>query len=250
MNAIIASDLHIGSRYFQSQTFDGFLENLPDDHELILNGDIIDSPYAKMKPSHQRILDRLEQLSCRQKVVWIRGNHDNGYLPKNSGKIDFRRLYTIGNQLLITHGDDFDDVLPRSRLFMIVFKMMHELRVKMGARPVHVAEYAKNWEVLYRVLRKSVMINAVNFAIENGFKAVTCGHTHYAEDRIYCGVRYINTGAWTEFPAHYLQVRSDDMMLNRVENSSVVKGMQSPISNKVSTTIRFNKNHFGPHISP
>lgn len=250
MNAIIASDLHIGSRYFQSQVFEGFIEDLPDDHELILNGDIIDSPYKKMKPSHQRILDRLEQLSHRQKLVWIRGNHDNGYLPNNSGKIELRRHYAIGNQLLITHGDDFDDIMPRSRLFMIVFKMMHELRIKFGARPVHVAEYAKKWKFLYRVLRKSVMVNAVNFAIENGFKAVTCGHTHYAEDKIYYGVRYINTGAWTEFPAHFLQVRSDDMTLNRLENSSVVEGMQSPISNKVSTTIRFNKNHLGPHILP
>ena len=35
MNAIIVSDLHMGSRYFQSEAFGGFLENIPDVDELI-----------------------------------------------------------------------------------------------------------------------------------------------------------------------------------------------------------------------
>ena len=44
MNAIIVSDLHIGSRHFLLQDFERFLKNLPEDHELILNGDIIANP--------------------------------------------------------------------------------------------------------------------------------------------------------------------------------------------------------------
>ena len=44
MNAIIVSDLHMGSRYFQSEAFGGFLDNLPDIDELILNGDVLDRP--------------------------------------------------------------------------------------------------------------------------------------------------------------------------------------------------------------
>jgi len=92
------------------------------------------------------------------------------------------------------------------------------LRVRLGARPVHVAEYAKNWKAFYRVLRNNVMRNAVNCAVENGFEAVTCGHTHFAEDILLNGVRYINTGAWTEFPAHYLYVTPGSMELSRVDN--------------------------------
>ena len=49
MDAIIISDLHIGSPYFQFGVFERFLEELPADHELIMNGDIIDSPYVKME---------------------------------------------------------------------------------------------------------------------------------------------------------------------------------------------------------
>ena len=216
MNAIIVSDLHMGSRYFRCQAFENFHNSLPDIDEFILNGDVLDRPHIKLTPFHQLNLERIEQLSLRCKVVWVRGNHDKGYVPASLGRIEFCRRYTFDNRILITHGDDFDNVMARSRVFMKAFRMLHDLRVRLGARPVHVAEYAKKWKAFYRVLRNNVMRNAVNFAAQKGFEAVTCGHTHFAEDIVLNGVRYINTGAWTEFPAHYLYVTPEKMVLNRV----------------------------------
>ena len=226
MNAIIVSDLHMGSRYFQSEAFGGFLDNLPDIDELILNGDVLDRPQAKLAAAHQQNLDRIEHLSKKLKVVWVRGNHDNGYVPAKLGKIAFCRQYAFDHRILVTHGDVFDNIMPRSRAFMEAFRLMHDLRVRLGARPVHVAEYAKKWKAFYRVLRNNVMRNAVNFAVKNGYKAVTCGHTHFAEDTVVNGVRYINTGAWTEYPAHYLYVKSDSMALCRVDQSFLNPGGQ------------------------
>ena len=106
---------------------------------------------------------------------------------------------------------------------------------------MHVAEYAKKWEAFYRVLRKNVGMNAVNCAAENGFEAVTCGHTHFAEDMVLNGVRYINTGAWTEFPTHYLLVTKDEMILNRVDDYFVVQRVQSPVSMDVDPSIHFEE---------
>jgi UDP-2,3-diacylglucosamine pyrophosphatase LpxH len=240
MNAIIISDLHIGSQYLQSRVLEDFLEAIPEDHDFILNGDIIDQPYAKMKKSDQRIIDRIEQISLGQKVVWIRGNHDNGYTPTGLGKVKMKRSYSIGNRLLITHGDDFDEIMPRSRGFIKAFKLMHNLRVKLGAKPVHVAEYAKKWKSFYRVLRKNVTLNAVNCAVQNGFEAVACGHTHYPEDMVVEGIRYVNTGAWTELPAHYLYITADDMALNRVDPSGIMHHRESPLLNQTATTKPFN----------
>ncbi len=128
MKAIIVSDLHIGSRYFLHENFVQFLKNIPQDHEFILNGDIIDNLYAKMKPADQQILDRFEQMSYLQKVVWVRGNHDNGYIPDNLGKIQIKQHHALQKRLFITHGDFFDDVMPRSQMFIKAFKMMHDLR--------------------------------------------------------------------------------------------------------------------------
>lgn len=64
------------------------------------------------------------------------------------------------------------------------------------------------------------MINEVSCARENGYEAVTCGHTHYPEDIVFNGIRYINTGAWTELPAFYLQVTENEMTLKTIEESS------------------------------
>ena len=237
MNAIIVSDLHIGSPYLQSRILEDFLEALPGDHEFIMNGDIIDKPYSKMKKSDQRILDCIEQISLGQKVVWIQGNHDNGYTPTGLGRVKVTRSYSIGNRLLITHGDDFDEIMPRSRAFIRAFKLMHNLRVKLGAKPVHVAEYAKKWKSFYRVLRKNVALNAVSCAVENGYAAVACGHTHYPEDMVVDGIRYVNTGAWTELPAHYLHITTDDITLNRVDLSCLKDRQKSPLLNQTANTL-------------
>jgi UDP-2,3-diacylglucosamine pyrophosphatase LpxH len=231
MKAIIVSDLHMGSRYFRSQAFENFLNSLPDIDEFILNGDVLDRPHVKLTPFHQLNLERIEKLSLRCKVVWVRGNHDRGYMPARLGKVEFRRRYTFDHRILITHGDDFDNVMPRSRVFMKAFRFMHDLRVRLGARPVHVAEYAKKWKALYRVLRNNIMRNAVNFAAENGYEAVTCGHTHFAEDIVLNGIRYINTGAWTEFPAHYLYITPQNMVLNRVDHAFLYGHGQSDSPN-------------------
>ena len=231
MNAIIISDLHMGSRYFQSEAFGGFLDNFPDIDELILNGDVLDQPHSKLTAAHQQNLDRIEHLSKKLKVVWVRGNHDNGHMPAKLGKIAFCRQYAFDHRILVTHGDIFDNIMPRSRAFMEAFRLMHNLRVRLGARPVHVAEYAKKWKTFYRVLRNNVMRNAVNFAVKNGYEAVTCGHTHFAEDMVVDGVRYINTGSWTEYPAHYLYVKPDSMALNRVDQSFISRRGQSHAPN-------------------
>jgi UDP-2,3-diacylglucosamine pyrophosphatase LpxH len=219
MNAIIVSDLHIGSRYFLYQDFETFLGNISEEYELILNGDIIDNSYSELIEPHKRIMDLIKQASYRQRVVWVRGNHDNGYLPTEFGEVHFKSFYDIKHRLLIAHGDDFDEIMPRNQTFMKAFKLMHNLRITLGAKPVHVAHYAKKWEVFYKVLRKNVMMNAVNCAVENGYEAVTCGHTHYPEDTVFNGTRYINTGAWTEIPTFYLLVAPDRMTLKTVQDS-------------------------------
>ena len=219
MKAIIISDLHIGSKYFLIHAFEAFLETIPGDYEIILNGDIIDNTKMKLPLPHRQMLDRIERLSFRQPIIWVHGNHDNGFIPDKVGKIDLRPIYQIGNRLLIAHGHDFDEIMPRNRLFMKFFKLMHQVRMSLGARPVHVAHYAKKWKAFYKVLRDNVMKNAVTCAKEQGCDSITCGHTHFPEDRVYNGIRYINTGAWTECPPHYLLVTDRKMILRSIHDA-------------------------------
>ena len=239
MKAIIVSDLHIGSRYFLREKFIQFLQNVPQDHEFILNGDIIDNPYAKMPAADQELLDYFGKMSLRQKVVWIRGNHDNGYLPDNIRKVEIKQHYALQKKLFITHGDFFDEVMPQSQIFIKIFKLLHDLRIQLGARPVHVAQYAKRWKSFYAYLRKNVMLNAVHYARENGFKAVTCGHTHYAEEHFINGIKYLNTGAWTEQPTHYVRVTDDEITLNKTADSAEL--LKSPPTKNVCAPSDLNE---------
>jgi UDP-2,3-diacylglucosamine pyrophosphatase LpxH len=240
MNAIIVSDLHVGSKFFLYQDFACFLNNISEDAEFILNGDIIEYPYAKLRPADQQIVNRFGQMSYRQKVVWVRGNHDNGYIPQNLGQIQIKPYHSIQKRVFITHGDFFDKVMPQSRAFIKAFRMMHDLRVKLGARPVHVAEYAKRWKRFYGYLRKNVMLNAVNYAAENGFEAVACGHTHYAEEQFINGIRYFNTGAWTEMPTYYVRATDNEMTLNKTTDSAEL--LKSPANDTVAVSSPQNQN--------
>jgi UDP-2,3-diacylglucosamine pyrophosphatase LpxH len=165
----------------------------------------------------------------------VRGNHDNGYIPDNLGKIQIKQHHALQKRLFITHGDFFDEVMPRSQMFIKAFKMMHDLRVKLGARPIHVAQYAKKWKSFYGYLRKNIMLNAVSYASENGFEAVTCGHTHFAEEHFINGIRYLNTGAWTEQPTYYVCVAGNEMTLNKTADSAELLKSSRPETANMSS---------------
>jgi len=218
MNAVIVSDLHLGSKYCRFDSLLRFLRNLPPGCDLVLNGDTIDRWHKRLLATHKEALDLLAAESFKRRVVWVRGNHDKHFEVEAPNKIEFVDSHEIGDLIFISHGFNFDKVMPFSRLFIVVFRYMHRLRIRLGAESVHVAFYAKKFQKLYEVLKTSIRTRAVKYAKEHGFKIVTCGHTHYVEDVVVDGVRYINTGAWTEAPIFYLKVTGDDLRLIEVSD--------------------------------
>lgn len=213
----MVSDLHIGDPHSRQEQFERLVEGLDRQTALILNGDIIDNPYKKPDAKDQAAIDFIRAQSMERQVIWLYGNHDEGFRMSDPGKIEFRKHMELGNRLMIVHGDDFDELMPKSLWFIRLFRLMHRIRMRLGAPPVHVAALAKKWTpFFYRVLTEEVKMNAVKCAIELQFEAITCGHTHYAEDSICEGVRYINTGAWTESPSHYLLVTPTQIVLKHL----------------------------------
>jgi UDP-2,3-diacylglucosamine pyrophosphatase LpxH len=90
---------------------------------------------------------------------------------------------------------------------------------RLGGKQLSGPQFARKLEVLYKPYREIIMQNAVHYAKEHGFDAVVCGHTHYPEDRIVDGIRYINTGGWTEQQSFYLLVNNEEVSLKIVETS-------------------------------
>jgi UDP-2,3-diacylglucosamine pyrophosphatase LpxH len=216
--AIIVSDLHIGLPQFHRQEFLALIESLDTDTALVLNGDTIDRPGKPLMDHDQEVVDFIRDQSFLRTVIWLSGNHADEFPGADTGRINTQRHLQFGNRLLVMHGDDFDDVKPRARWFLVVFSHFHKYLVLLGAPPVHVAEFAKRWlPFLYRVLTKKVRAKAVLYAKKHHVAAIACGHTHSVEDSQCDGVRYINTGSWTEFPLCYIKVNKDAIELIRIE---------------------------------
>ena len=118
---------------------------------------------------------------------------------------------------MVTHGHAFERSMDRHRWFLTAFQFMHSLRQRLGAQPIHVAQLAKKLKPLYGYLCREQRINAVRFAREQGYPAIACGHVHLSEDSIVDGIRYLNTGCWTEPDTQCLVCLPDRLLLTPVE---------------------------------
>src|SRR5690242_9526204 len=76
LDAIILSDIHLGSSCCQAETVVDFLDDLPETQRLIINGDLLEGTEYRLGKRHWRVLSRLRRLSDRLDLVWVRGNHD------------------------------------------------------------------------------------------------------------------------------------------------------------------------------
>lgn len=193
--------MHLGSRHSLVDRFLDFLDRLPPDTGLVLNGDTADAWRLPLQGVHQRALDRLQEEASRRDVVWILGNNDRRFGMKPPKGIRFVDFIEDGD-VFVTHGHQFDHVLHSNLLLTLPFQVMHHLRIMAGAKPIHVAVYARRWSWLYYRLKQHVVRKAVRYAREKGYRTIVCGHLHYAEDTMMDGIRYLNTGSWTEEPIY------------------------------------------------
>ena len=213
-HSFIISDLHLGSEFFCREKFLSWLEDLEPEAQLILNGDIIEDSASALCAEHRAVLERLVQESHRRPLVWIYGNHDADLVLEDSGRIKFAHQWAIGQRLLVMHGNSLDKIMPRHRVFKKLFSLFHHVLMFLGFQRMHVAQYAKKWAFLYKFLNRHVAEEALRAAREKGFEAVTCGHTHAAMEMRQDGRRYLNTGAWTEEPLHYIAVNAREIGLH------------------------------------
>lgn len=216
----IVSDLHLGSRHFELEQFERFLSTILPDSTLVVNGDLLDRPSRGLPSAHMNIMDWLRNPPDGIETRFVEGNHDPAAELAAWGLTAHAKLALPEVGLLVTHGASFDSFAVGHKFFVKAFRIFHNIRVGLGASPVHVARYAKQWSTLYRVMCRNVRREAVACAKADGFSVVACGHVHSAEDVAEDGVRYINTGSWTEPDTmHYLMLDAPLVELRRWEVS-------------------------------
>src|SRR3954454_2031305 len=115
-DAVILSDLHLGSSNCQAKSLCRFLEDIVQGrivtNTLILNGDVFDSiDFRRLTRNHWKVLSLLRKLSDHVEIVWLAGNHDgSAEIISHLLGVTVQDEYELpsgGQRLLILHGHVF-----------------------------------------------------------------------------------------------------------------------------------------------
>jgi UDP-2,3-diacylglucosamine pyrophosphatase LpxH len=218
--AIIASDLHLGTKDSKAEEFIEFIETHPTEL-LILNGDIVDgwalNRGTKWKKQHTKVISKLLQLSNKTRIIWIRGNHDEfiqEFIGTHLGAIEIREDYKldINNTMesyYIFHGDVIDVFITKYKWlskigsigydFALWLNRIYNVYRKWRKLPyISISQKIKNSVKVATNYVNDFETTALSMATKKGCDGVICGHIHQPADRMINGKRYLNSGDWVE----------------------------------------------------
>ncbi len=220
MDAVLVSDLHLGSESSQVQTFHEFLLGLPPTARLLLNGDVLESTEYRLTKQHWRVLSLLRKLSDQLELVWVRGNHDSdAEAVAHLIGARFVSNYVFesgGKRILCVHGDVWDQFITEHPIITIVADWFY-LRMQRMSRKL--AATAKRSSKTFVRCVDRVRSEALRFARTQLADVVICGHTHHPEApcELYPdSPAYFNSGSWTDFDCTYLTVEDGLVRLEAV----------------------------------
>ncbi len=218
-NAVFISDLHIGSRAFDSQAFLSFIKSV-NARKLYLVGDILDGwKLARRWHWPDACTDILEELFHKQltgtEIIYVAGNHDEilrlmmhpvcrPYLPHIGLKLRNRLVHETakGLRYLVMHGDQFDHRLiggPLSRFGDFILDRFHAMWPGIQAEAPKPRSLAK---ILSRQGQRTLRLignfeHAVREAVKTrGLDGLICGHTHIPVIKNIRDIHYANCGCW------------------------------------------------------
>jgi UDP-2,3-diacylglucosamine pyrophosphatase LpxH len=215
--SIFASDAHVGCHAKELHQFlkDSEYQN------LFLIGDIVDCWRFDRKhwdSHHSKLLRYLLKQSSKKNLIYITGNHDHTIFDFLG---DFNHLNFVvtkefsyeveGRRYLLTHGDRFDAIL---------FSSLGVALAKLGAfgyDSLILINGWVNWFLKFFGMKRFFLSRFVKdkfkkanafignfeavmaeYARENGYDGVICGHIHSPEHRNIDEIEYINCGDWVE----------------------------------------------------
>ncbi len=219
LDAVVISDLHLGSDNCQAKPAAAFLQSLLDGEiqtrRLIINGDVFDSiDFRRLKKSHWKVLSQIRHLSDKIEVIWIVGNHDGSaeIISHLLGVqvVEEFLLHSANEKILIIHGHQFDDFINDHPILTALADAAYWLLQKID-RTHAIARMAKRRSKIFVRCTTKIRDRARRLAHSRGCTTVLCGHTHHAESLAPTPefpAAYHNSGCWTEHPSTYLTIRA------------------------------------------
>ena len=213
-DAVIISDIHLGSDTCQAKSLCAFLESIESGElltsRLILNGDVFESiDFRRLKKNHWKILSLLRKLSDRIEIIWICGNHD-GPAEIVSHLLGVRVadeiiLESASERILFLHGHVFDEFLDAHPILTWIADWIYIFLQKID-NSHHFAKLAKKKSKTFLRCSKVIEEESVKYAKAKKCSIVCCGHTHHVGSNLDGPVLYYNSGCWTERPSTYLTI--------------------------------------------
>ena len=211
-DAIVISDIHLGSDVSQAKLLTEFLEKIENEKStkcLILNGDFFDNmDFRRLKKYHWKVLSAIRNMSDHIKVVLILGNHDGpAEVLSHLLGMDFLEEYVFESgdkKILALHGDRFDSVITDRPILVYFADKIYKFIQKID-KSFYLAKLAKKSSKTFLRNAEIIERKSTEYMKKIGCDMVCCGHVHYATAKPHTG--YYNSGSWTELPCNYLVVK-------------------------------------------
>lgn len=225
LDAIVISDIHLGSDNCQAKTLAPLLETILDGQlrtrRLIINGDVFDSiDFRRLKKTHWRILSLIRHLSDKIDVIWICGNHDGSaeIISQLLGvEVVEQFIFKSGEaKILAVHGHEFDDFIDNHPVVTWLADCVYLFLQKID-RSHRVARLAKSRSKVFVRCVEKIERGAISLARRNECQIAICGHTHHATHTSAGDVHYFNSGCFTEKPATYLSIQHGRVRIEKCE---------------------------------
>jgi len=214
LDAVILSDLHLGSDNCQAKSVCHLLQQIVDGDlltaRLILNGDVFDSiDFRRLNKNHWKVLSLIRKLSDRVETIWICGNHDGSAEIVSHllgvAVMDDYILESGLDRILVMHGHIFDDFIDKHPVLTWFADCIYGFLQWIDSTH-RFAKLAKHGSKTFvRCLRK-IEEGAIETARRKSCTSVCCGHTHAPAAKAELPIAYFNSGSWTELPCTYLTV--------------------------------------------
>jgi UDP-2,3-diacylglucosamine pyrophosphatase LpxH len=238
LDAIIISDLHLGSDNCQARHLTRFLEILHQGElgaaKLILNGDVFDSmDFRRLKKHHWKVLSLIRKLSDTHDIIWLNGNHDGSseVISHLLGvTVQDEYVLTSGERkVLVLHGHVFDEFIDSHPFLTWVADCIYNL-LQWVDRTHSIAKLAKKNSKTFLRCTEKIRDKSVEYARKQGCQAVCCGHTHHVVADTTGPADYHNSGCWTELPCHYLTVSAGVIEAHAFDPATVSATAVEPVA--------------------
>lgn len=218
--SIFLSDLHLGTKYCNSELLLEFLKSTQAERYYLI-GDIIDGWAMKKKTywpqEHSNIIQYFLKLSKKDhQIIFITGNHDE-FLREHSGLVlgnitlvdHFIHVTEKGKRFLLIHGDQFDVIVTNAKWLALIGGWAYDSLIEVNARlqwlyrKLGIKGFSLSAWAKYSVKEAVNFIGdyekvVVEYAKKKAVDGVICGHIHHANITTMDNIVYMNTGDFVE----------------------------------------------------